>query len=243
MTITPKIAAIILAAGRSSRMGALKPLLPLGNSTFVEEAAQRFMLAGIRDIHVVVGHRHEEITPILDRLGFRWVLNPDHDRGMLSSVLAGVGSLPTHVDAFFLLPVDIPLVKPRTIEALLNAHQQKGALVTYPRFMGRRGHPPLIARKCITEALGPDYEGGLRAFLKHYEDHAADVDVIDEGILMDCNTSDDYAALLRVNSMPGIPTERECRAIRQQGGSPEAAIGQSLESALDRDSEIGCDQT
>ncbi|NTU48162.1 MAG: NTP transferase domain-containing protein [Syntrophobacteraceae bacterium] len=227
MTITRRTAALILAAGRSSRIGALKPLLALGESTLVEQAFQGFIQAGIRDIHVVVGHRHEEITPVLDRQGISWVLNPDHESGMLSSILAGVRNLPPHVDAFFLLPADNPLIKPRTIEALLNARQERGSWVTYPRFLGKRGHPPLIARTCIPETLSPDYEGGLRAFLKHYEDHASDVDVVDQGILLDCNTGDDYTALCRVYSNSGIPTEKECLAIWELRGTPEPTIDHS----------------
>lgn len=228
MTGSPAIAALILAAGRSSRMGVSKPLLPLGESTLVEVAIEVFIQAGIGEICVVVGHEHEAVTPVLDRVGgVRWIFNPDHERGMLSSIMAGVNSLPLHVHAFLLLPVDTPLVKPRTIKALTDAYRASGSWVTYPRFLGRRGHPPLIALKCIGDTLDPEYEGGMRAYLQRYEDRAADVDVIDEGILLGCNTSEEHATLNRVHSMTEMPTENECKAIWEMLGTPDPIIRHS----------------
>lgn len=224
MTDTPAIAALILAAGRSSRMGVLKALLPLGKLTFVEAATRVFIQAGIRDICVVTGHEHKTVTPLLDRLRVPWIFNPDHDRGMLGSILAGVKNLPPHVNAFFLLPVDTPLVKPGTVKLLMDAHRALGSWVTYPRFLGQRGHPPLIALKCIGDSLTPEYEGGMRAYLMRCEDRAADVDVIDEGILLGCNTSEEHETLSRVHSMTEVPTEKECTAIWEMRGTPEAVL-------------------
>ncbi len=139
-----RIAALVLAAGYSSRMGILKPLAFLGTHTLIEEAVTRFLRAGIDDVRVVVGHRADEIKPVVDRLGVRWIFNADYDRGMFSSVLAGVKSLEADVDGFFLLPGDIALVNPETIRALFDACDPDDPKIIYPRFDGRRGHPPLI---------------------------------------------------------------------------------------------------
>jgi alpha-ribazole phosphatase len=194
-------------------MGNFKPLATLGTYTLVEEAAERFLRAGIVDVRVVVGHRADEITPVLDRLDVRWIFNADYDRGMFSSVIAGAGSLEADVDGFFLLPCDIPLVNPDTIRALLNAFNPDDPKIIYPRFDGRRGHPPLIPAAYVRQDLSSDYPGGLRALLGLYELNATDVDVIDENILLDCDTPSDYLALAQRRSMEGVPTEAECAAV------------------------------
>ncbi len=188
------ITALILAAGYSSRMGTLKPLLPLGGSTVIEEAVQRFRTARVDDIRVVTGYRAEKLAPVLKRLGVKEVFNPDYDQGMFASVRAGVRSLETGIAAFFLLPVDIPLVKPRTITGLLHAYRHGDARIIYPCFKGLRGHPPLISQACVAD-LPLDWEGGLRAFLSRYHAEALDLEVMDDTILLDCDTPEDYHRL------------------------------------------------
>ncbi|HYA43322.1 MAG TPA: histidine phosphatase family protein [Syntrophobacteraceae bacterium] len=220
-----KIAALIPAAGYSSRLGDFKPLLPVGRSTVIEEAVGRFRLAGIEDVRVVIGHRAAEISPVLDRLGVRRIFNPDYARGMLSSVLAGLKSLEPVIDAFFLLPADIALVKPATIKALAGVYRSSGATVVYPRFEGLRGHPPLISRDLPAKDLPRDYEGGLRTFLSRFEDRAFDVDVPDQAILMDCDTKVDYFKLCAYRLRDDIPTVRECLALLSGHGASNQTIG------------------
>jgi molybdenum cofactor cytidylyltransferase len=217
------ITALILAAGYSSRMGALKPLLPLARSTVLEEAVRRFREAGLDDVRVVTGHKAEELAPVLKKLAVTEVFNPDHDKGMLSSVLAGLRSLEPDVEAFFLLPADIPLVKPRTIDTLLRAYRDGWSRIIYPRFQGRRGHPPLIPVTCVAE-LPEDYEGGLRAFLSRHDAQALDLDVVDEAVLMDCNTPADYRGLQEYGLREDMPTESECRALWARHGVSEPVM-------------------
>jgi molybdenum cofactor cytidylyltransferase len=223
MTERGRIAALILAAGRSSRMGDFKPLLPLGGSTAIEEAVKRFRHAGIQEIGVVTGHRAEEIAPVLDRLEVGKIFNPHYDMGMLSSVLAGIRGLEPEVEAFFLLPADIPLVKARTMDALVRAYRTAGGGIIHPCFQGLRGHPPLIPTSRVKD-LPEDYEGGLRAFLGRYDDEATDIDVIDESILLGCNTLDEYRKLRAYGMREDIPTERECRALWTKYGLSELLI-------------------
>lgn len=213
MRAKARVCGLILAAGASSRMGAFKPLLPLKNSTALEEAISRFQKAGIRDIKVVVGYKAGLITPILDRLNIQWVLNERYEESMLASVLAGVRGLGPGVDAFFLLPVDVPLVKPKTIEMLREAFFSGDSMVVYPCFRGQRGHPPLIATTCVPEDLPKDYPGGLRAFLLQCEAGALDIEVVDEAILMDCDTPADYEKIKAYAVREDIPTEQECQAL------------------------------
>jgi molybdenum cofactor cytidylyltransferase len=222
-----KVTALVLAAGYSHRMGDFKPLLPLGDSTVIERAAACFLEAGVQDVKVVVGHRTAEITPILARLGVQAVFNAHYDAGMYASVVAGVSSLDADTEAFFLLPGDSPLVKPRTVRELLCARHESQAGIVYPCFLGPRGHPPLISTTYTETILAGERPGGLRAVLAQYEDDAVDVAVADQGVLMDLDTPVDYRAALAYASREDIPTNDECRAILDRCHVPQPVIAHS----------------
>jgi len=214
--MTGSVAAVVLAAGLSSRMGEFKPLLPLGGCTALERSVTLFQRAGIRDVRVVTGHRSEELAPIITRLCGRIVGNPRYRDGMFTSVAAGVGSLESGVEAFFVLPVDLPLVRPSTIERLLHAFRQERADVVYPVFMGERGHPPLIAGRLARDIAGWQGHGGLRGALAQFEKGAVEVEVADELILRDMDTPDDYLWLRERANRLQVPTATECRALLEK---------------------------
>lgn len=184
------LAAIIVAGGYSSRMNAFKPLLPLGESTVIETAINNFLEAGIDNIVVVIGFNADKLKPVLDQKGIKWVYNENYDDGMYSSILAGVKSLTEHVEGFFLLPADIPIVKYQTIDSLSQSHKKYD--IVYPVYGSRRGHPPLISSRLFTEILSFDGNGGLKTLLRKYNDTAHHVEVQDEGILLDMDTQEDY---------------------------------------------------
>lgn len=191
------LAAIIVAAGFSSRMKSFKPLLPLGESTVVEKAVEGFVKAGIKDILVVVGHRAEQLLPILDRLPVRTIYNTNFSEGMFSSICAGVKGLTPEVEAFFLLPVDNPIVNPSTLIKLKETFYAAQAGIIYPNYQGMRGHPPLISSRYVNDVLSWDKPGGMRAILDQYENNALDLEVDDQGILLDMDTPDDYQRMLK----------------------------------------------
>jgi molybdenum cofactor cytidylyltransferase len=196
--------ALILCAGRSSRMGAFKPLLRLGKETLLERAIRLFRGAGIVDVTAVLGHRADCVLPLLDRHGVRSVLNDRYDEGMFSSLRAGVGSLDRSRCAFFVLPVDIPLVRPVTLQALMAAFRE-GIDICRPCFRGRHGHPPLIASTLIPAIEEFDGTGGLRALLTRYRGWTADVAVEDPGILLDVDTRDNYEGAQKALAGGGEP--------------------------------------
>lgn len=209
----PVLAALILAAGYSSRMGRFKALLPMGGESVIANVVRSFRQAGIERIAVVTGHNAEELEVVLRKLGVDAIPNPDYERGMYSSVQAGVASLPPEVDACFLQPVDIPLVRPATIAALAARFALEQAPITYPRFAGQRGHPPLISRYLFAEILAGKGDGGLRALLTNHQGAASDVNVLDEGIVLDMDTPEDYEQLARLALRRHLPTPAECEAI------------------------------
>jgi molybdenum cofactor cytidylyltransferase len=205
------IAGIVLAAGFSSRMGEFKPLLPIGGRPALERAACCLLDAGVSDVRVVVGYRADELIALLNRLPVTVVVNPRYREGMFSSLVAGVSSfghpgddsecMSAHVHAFFMLPVDVPLVAPRTIRQVSWAfvNHPFPSLVAYPVYGGRRGHPPLISIALRERILTFDGEGGMRALLKQVACEAperfVDVPVDDPAIHLDMDTPDDYRAL------------------------------------------------
>ncbi|SOB58003.1 Metal dependent phosphohydrolase (fragment) [Pseudodesulfovibrio profundus] len=115
-----RLAAVIPAAGLSSRMGSFKPLLPLGDRTVVEQVVRLFTAEGVDPVIAVTGKRSDEVADAARRAGGDVVHNPGFEQGMFSSVLAGVESLPELVEAFFLLPADMPLIRQETVQLLVE---------------------------------------------------------------------------------------------------------------------------
>lgn len=187
-----ELAAILLAAGYSKRMNAFKPLLPLGNSTVIDNSINTFLNAGISNITVVLGYQANRLKPMLEQKNIKWVYNEKYDEGMYSSILAGVKSLPSITKGFFLLPADIPLVESHTINTLAKAYYQSKQSIIYPTFKSRKGHPPLISSCLFSEILDYDGAGGLKTLLRKHEEHSEYVEVDDEGILLDMDTYEEY---------------------------------------------------
>jgi len=215
-------AAIVLAAGFSSRMGAFKPLLPFGERTLVDHVVTNLRAAGLERIHVVTGFEAEALALELTRLGVTRAHNPDFAAGMFSSVRAGVASLPADVGAFLLAPVDVPLLRPSTIARVLRAATTRDSAVVYPTFRCKRGHPPLVRRALFAEILGSDGDGGMQALLARHESAASEVPVFDWGCLVDMDRRDDYRLLLATLADHRLPDVAECETMFDAASTPEA---------------------
>ncbi len=198
MHLKEDLAAIILSAGYSSRMTAFKPLLPLGHCTVIETVISTFLHADISDITVVIGHRADDLKPVLEHLHIRWVLNEKYSEGMFSSIESGLQSLDPEVKGTFVLPVDMPLVTSLTIGELLKAYSRSGPHIFYPTYLKQRGHPPLIPSELFPEILTWKGPGGLQSLLERHEARACEVEVQDKGVIMDIDTHEDYSEICRV---------------------------------------------
>ena len=215
-------AAVILAAGYSSRMGGFKPLMELGGQSLIERCAGLFRRAGIDHIVLITGYRQKEVEAEAARLDLPCLHNPDYDRGMYSSVCTAAAHL-TEIDGFFMLPVDIPLIRPATIAALSAAFA--GRAVVYPCFEGLRGHPPLIPARSIPAILAHDGRGGLKSLLEQQQQR--EVAVWDRGILMDADTPEDFAALTRRVDRLAIGDPAEALALARLA-MPEKGVAHGL---------------
>jgi CTP:molybdopterin cytidylyltransferase MocA len=207
------VSAIIPAAGLSSRMSGFKPLLPLNGMYAVERVIGIFRAAGVGRILVVCGHRADEIEPVVRAAGAEPVMNPDYRLGMFSSVLAGVRALDGESRAFFMLPVDVMLVRRDTIRRLLSSHEHAPGRILHPVFNGRRGHPPLIPAALGSEISGWQGEGGLAGYLASREEIADQVPVADEFTLFDVDTDQDYREAIGRLEDYDLPSRAECLAL------------------------------
>jgi len=210
MSLQTHVTAIIPAAGLSSRMKRFKPLLPLGSHTILENTIALFHTCGIEDILVITGHRAEELTPVIHCSGATPVYNKDYQGGMFSTVLTGIRHLKPSCDAFFLIPADIPLVRPHTVRKILECHKSSQAKIIYPVYEEMRGHPPLISSDLIPDILNYQNDGGMRACLKEFDKEALDIQVCDGGIHQDADTPEDYSHILRRLDNADLPTTQEC---------------------------------
>lgn len=209
-----RFSAIILAAGCSSRMGAFKPLLPIGGQTVIERTISIFKKSGIETIFVVTGHRAPEINRTVKSSEVRIVENLEYERGMFSSVKAGVRNLNTETPgAFFVTPVDICLVRPLTVRLLMAASEKNTGKIVHPRFDSKRGHPPLIPISLASVILNNKSNINLEKILEQFEHLAVDVHVPDRHILLNMNSPKDYEDVLSQYQNYDIPVVDECEVI------------------------------
>ena len=220
----PGIAALIPAGGYSSRMGAFKPLLPLGGTTVIQRTISLFQAAGIDPVTVVTGHHRDRLSTVVAQAGAKEVFNPDYDSGMFSSIRAGVAAVSGTCRGFFLLPADIPAIRPATLNILLKEFLGHPEAVVVPQFLGKPGHPPLIPGRMIPKILAAPPEGNLRQILfpsgggNTSADACVHLAVPDRGILMDADHPKDYENLKGRVCRMDIPDREECLAVMEMAG-------------------------
>jgi molybdenum cofactor cytidylyltransferase len=182
------VAAILLAAGQSRRMGAFKPLLPFGDKTVVECCIDYLHEGGIENIVVVLGHRADEIR--VENVTI--AINPDPTSEMGASIAAGIRVLSGDVKCVLIALVDHPAV-PATVVLNLIEEWKRGERIVIPTWQNRGGHPVLVDLSFKNELLNLDGAGGLRELIKKHGAKRLPVD--SPFIARDMDTWDDYRAL------------------------------------------------
>jgi molybdenum cofactor cytidylyltransferase len=195
------IPAIVLAAGRSSRMGRPKALLPLDEGdTFLTRIVRTLTSAGVDDVVVVLGHDADAIADALAEraLPVRVVLNRAYDRGQLSSLLAGLNVVDRPgVEAVLMTLVDVPLVAEETVRAVIDRYRRTHAKIVRPTKGERHGHPLLIDRTLFDALRRADEASGAKPVVRAHASPAGDVPVEDEGAFADVDTATDYETIVR----------------------------------------------
>ncbi len=191
------IAAVILAAGGSSRFGAPKQLLPWQGRPLIAHVADMAWMAGLSPVVVVVGAEAEQVTPALAGREVCVLRNYRWQEGMSTSLSLGVAALPATVEAAIFLPVDQPLVDARFLRSLAMYWREHNAGIVVP--VGReerRGTPVLFARRFFPELAQLTGDIGGRALFAQYADELVTMPVADPDILTDVDTPAAYEALL-----------------------------------------------
>jgi molybdenum cofactor cytidylyltransferase len=195
------IAAIILAAGESSRMGQHKLLLPLLGKALLVHVVDNTLAAGVENVVVVVGYHADDVRALLANYPVRLVENPDYAQGQSTSVRAGISALAPQTDAAIILLGDQPLVTPALLRDLIETWQHTGKPIVAPFYQGQRGNPVLFARSLFAELLAVTGDQGGREVLQQHAGEIASVVVDDADAAQDLDTWQEYQALLqRLNS-------------------------------------------
>lgn len=188
------VAAILLAAGQSRRMGAFKPLLPFGKQTVIDSCINYLALGGVNSITVVVGNRAEEVRTHLGHSNVRFALNPDPSSEMDRSIAVGVREIDTGIGALVIALVDYPAIPPDVVSTLLDSWR-RGAKLVKPTHLGRGGHPVLVDLEFRQELLALDPGKGLKSLFERHQKNVLRVEVDTPFVARDIDTWDDYARL------------------------------------------------
>jgi molybdenum cofactor cytidylyltransferase len=185
-----KIAAVVLAAGRSTRMGGPnKMLAELGGKPLVRMVAEQALASKASPVIVVTGHQADEVEKALAGLNVTFVRNADFASGLASSVKTGIGAVPTDAAGAMVCLGDMPLIEAKLIDKLIGAFSpERGSLIVVPTCDGRRGNPVLWSRRFFGELMGLSGDIGGRHLVDHHSEAVVEVPVDGDGAFLDIDT-------------------------------------------------------
>lgn len=190
-------AALIVAAGMSSRMGSFKPMLSIGSISVAQRIIATLHQSGVRKIVMVTGYNATALERHLAGNGIVFLRNPDYETTqMFDSAKIGLSYLQDKCDRILFTPVDVPLFTARTVKALLDS----GADLACPECEGQQGHPILIASSLLPGILHDSGEGGLRGAIDRCGTDLRRIPVDDPGTIQDADTPEDFSALVEYHN-------------------------------------------
>ncbi len=196
----PRVAAIILAAGASTRFGRPKQLLWVDGRPLLAKVTDAALASAIDDVVVVLGYRASEIAPLLAGRPVRLVVNPAWAEGMASSLRAGIAALRSDIDAALIVPADQIHLTAAEINAVITAYLALPSLTSLPRIIipvhrGQRGHPVLFPRAFFPQLLALHGDQGGRSLLDRHAEQVVEVEVATDGVVVDVDTAADARAV------------------------------------------------
>jgi molybdenum cofactor cytidylyltransferase len=192
----PHIAALLLAAGKSSRMGENKLLAEIDGRPMVARTAQRLLASRARPIIAVLGNQGDEVDAALGKLPVERVRNPDFADGMSTSLKRGLGALPGDVDGVVVCLGDMPLIAGRDLDRLIAAFNPlEGRAIVVPTRRGKRGNPVLWGRQFVPEMMALSGDQGARKLIEEHADLVAEVEMDNDAIFIDIDTPQALAEL------------------------------------------------
>jgi len=192
-----RVAALVLAAGRSTRMGAVnKMLAEIGGKPLVRIAAEQAIASHAKPVIVVTGHEREKVEAALKGLPVRFVHNPDYAEGLGTSLKAGISAVPEDADAAIVCLGDMPQVDAALVNRLIAAFDpERGALVVVPSIDGRRGNPVVWSRRFFHDLMAIQGDVGARHLIGNYAEAVVEVPVAGEAALTDVDTPESLLAV------------------------------------------------
>lgn len=189
---------VVLAAGRSTRMGRPKALLPVGadGETFVARVVRTLRAGGVAEVVVVAAAVAEEVSRVLAREdpSSRVVINPDPDRGQFSSLQVGLRAVNRPgVSGLMVTLVDVPLVSAATVERLLAVHRSTGAPIVRPARAGRHGHPVIFGQAVFGEIGAAPAGSSAKEIISAHRRRSVSVPITEDGPFRDIDTPAEYA--------------------------------------------------
>lgn len=194
----PTIAAIVLAAGRSRRMAPHNKLLIADRTgkPMIARVVDNVLASRARPILVVTGHQAEHVEKTLAGKPVRFVHAPDYAEGLSASLKAGIAAMPPECAAAIVCLGDMPLVTGRIIDRLLAAYDpDQGKLIVLPTFRGKQGNPMLWDKRFFAEILQISGDSGARFLLARHTETLAEVEVAEDAVLRDFDTTESLATL------------------------------------------------
>ena len=191
----PRVAALVLAAGQSRRMGAVNKLLATVNGVPMLEGVVREVLdSRVCTVHVVTGSDRDRVESALEGLDVRLVHNPRFDQGISTSIAAGLCALPEDVEGALICLGDMPKLSARILDRVIAAFDpHRGAEVCVPTCRGKRGNPVLWSRRFFAEIRGVRGDVGARHLIGEHEDVVREVPIDDAAVLFDVDSPEALA--------------------------------------------------
>ena len=192
-----RVAAVVLAAGRSTRMGAINKLIAeIGGKPLVRIAAEQALASRAKPVIVVTGHERERVEAAIAGLPVRFVHNPDYADGLGTSLKTGIAAVPADADGAIVCLGDMPQVDSPLIDKLIAAFDpERGALVVLPTFDGRRGNPVVWSRRFFHDLMSIAGDIGARHLIGSYAEAVVEVPVTGEAALTDVDTPESFSAV------------------------------------------------
>jgi len=187
---------IILAAGESKRMGSPKALLAFEGKTFLEHIISVLKRCPLDTITVVLGADAKTIRESVNLTQTNVVVNSNYEEGQLSSLIAGLDSLPARSEAVVVCLVDMPFVTEQIVSAIVRTFKETHPSIVVPVYEGRRGHPVLFSKSVYEELRNAPPDQGARWVVNADVSRIRHVEVPDEGVVITINTPDDYESRL-----------------------------------------------
>ena len=191
-----KIAGILLAAGKSTRMGSNKLLTSVSGKPMIRHSAEALLASSAGPVLVVTGHERERVVEALQGLAVQFIDNPAYASGLASSLKAGLAAVPADADGAIVALGDMPLVAGRHVNRLIAAFSpaEKRTIIV-PVHGGERGNPVLWGREHFEEMLSLDGDRGAKSLMEKHEDHITEIAMRSDAVLADFDTPEALARL------------------------------------------------